>query len=112
MAGMTLKEARSILGIEHPADEREIKSHFRELAIKHHPDRGGDEKEFKKISEAYTTLITWGGKNIVAAEIESKIFGAMWNDWFESLSENEQQQVQDEIEKLADKDSESQSSTK
>ena len=34
----------------------EIKKAFSKLSLKHHPDRGGDAEEFKKINEAYSTL--------------------------------------------------------
>lgn len=45
------------LGIEKNASAEEIKSAYRKLAMKHHPDRGGNEKMFQKITEAYETLI-------------------------------------------------------
>lgn len=45
-----------ILGIDRNATQDEIKKAFRKLAHKHHPDKGGDEKEFAKISEAYQVL--------------------------------------------------------
>ena len=38
------------------ASDKEIKSAFRKLAQKYHPDAGGDEAKFKEISEAYETL--------------------------------------------------------
>lgn len=44
------------LGINKNASAKEIKTAFRKLAQKHHPDRGGKEAEFKKINEAYETL--------------------------------------------------------
>ena len=46
-----------ILGINKGASEEEIKKAFRKLAHKHHPDKkGGDEKKFKEINEAYSIL--------------------------------------------------------
>jgi len=45
-----------ILGISKDASSTEIKKAFRKKAIKEHPDRGGDEELFKKISEAYEVL--------------------------------------------------------
>lgn len=45
-----------ILGITRHASEEEIKRAFRTLAHKHHPDKGGDEKKFKEINEAYQVL--------------------------------------------------------
>ena len=45
-----------VLGVNETSTDDEIKKAFRKLSMKHHPDRGGDENEFKKINEAYQTL--------------------------------------------------------
>lgn len=45
-----------ILGVSRNATNEDIRKAFRKLAAKYHPDAGGDEKKFKEISEAYTTL--------------------------------------------------------
>lgn len=45
-----------ILGLEKNASADDIKKAYRTLANKHHPDKGGNEEEFKKIAEAYETL--------------------------------------------------------
>jgi DnaJ family protein A protein 2 len=37
------------LGVEKTADEKEIKKAYRKLAVKHHPDKGGDEHTFKEV---------------------------------------------------------------
>jgi DnaJ-class molecular chaperone len=44
------------LGVQRQADEDEIRQAYKKLALRHHPDRGGDEEEFKKIGEAYAVL--------------------------------------------------------
>ena len=44
------------LGLKRGASQEEIKKAYRSLAMKHHPDRGGDEKKFKDISAAYDIL--------------------------------------------------------
>lgn len=44
------------LGVEKTADAKEIKKAYRKLAVKHHPDKGGDEQKFKEISAAYEVL--------------------------------------------------------
>lgn len=44
------------LGVEKDADEKVIKKAYRKLAVKHHPDKGGDEQKFKEISAAYEVL--------------------------------------------------------
>jgi len=50
------KDYYKILGIERNATKEEIKKAFRKAAQIHHPDKGGDEKKFKEIGEAYAVL--------------------------------------------------------
>lgn len=46
-----------VLGVDkNHATEDVIKKAYKKLAMKHHPDRGGDPEHFKKISEAYSIL--------------------------------------------------------
>ena len=45
-----------VLGVDPKSSQGDIKKAFRKLSLKHHPDRGGDAEEFKKINEAYSTL--------------------------------------------------------
>ncbi|MCL1890490.1 MAG: J domain-containing protein [Coriobacteriia bacterium] len=52
----TDKNYYDILGVGSSASLDEIKKSFKKLARKHHPDAGGDEAQFKEISEAYDTL--------------------------------------------------------
>ena len=44
------------LGIKKGADSSEVKKAFMKLAKTHHPDKGGDAEEFKKIQRAYEVL--------------------------------------------------------
>ena len=54
---MANKNYYEILGIQKGASEADIKTAFRKLAQKYHPDKkGGDEAKFKEISEAYSVL--------------------------------------------------------
>ena len=45
-----------ILGVPKGASAQDIKTAYRKLAMEHHPDRGGDESHFQRISQAYDTL--------------------------------------------------------
>lgn len=38
------------------ASETDIKKAYRKMAVKHHPDKGGDEETFKAITRAYEVL--------------------------------------------------------
>ena len=44
------------LGLQPGASDEEIKKAYRKLAMKHHPDKGGDAEKFKEISSAYQEL--------------------------------------------------------
>merc|ERR1719412_2833025 len=44
------------LEAEKGASEPEIKKAYRKLAVKHHPDKGGDPEKFKEITRAYEVL--------------------------------------------------------
>ena len=51
-----MKDYYQILGVSKEASQEDIKKAYRKLAHKYHPDKGGDEKKFKEISEAYQIL--------------------------------------------------------
>lgn len=55
-----MKNYRAVLGLGNGAGADEIKGAFRKLAMKHHPDRGGDQEVFKSINEAYRELESSG----------------------------------------------------
>ena len=50
------KKYYDVLGVSKDATREEITKAYRKLALKHHPDRGGDAEEFKKINEANEIL--------------------------------------------------------
>ncbi len=53
---MAKRDYYEVLGIGKDASADEIKKAFRQAAVEHHPDRGGDETKFKEINEAYEVL--------------------------------------------------------
>lgn len=60
---LTSFEARRILGVGSSATQEEIKTAYRRLTSKHHPDKGGNADEFKKIKAAYEKLSSSGGSS-------------------------------------------------
>lgn len=46
-----------ILGVSTDSSSKEIKSAYRHLCMKHHPDKGGDERIFKKLTKAYQVML-------------------------------------------------------
>jgi molecular chaperone DnaJ len=57
---MSRRDYYEVLGVTRGAGEAELKSAFRKLAMKYHPDRNPDDKDaeirFKEINEAYQVL--------------------------------------------------------
>jgi molecular chaperone DnaJ len=60
MAAVTKRDYYEILGIDRSADDQTIKSAYRKLALKYHPDRNPNdaaaEEKFKEAAEAYSVL--------------------------------------------------------
>ena len=57
---MSKRDYYEVLGVGREADDKSLKSAFRKLAMKYHPDRNPDdpaaEQNFKEINEAYDAL--------------------------------------------------------
>lgn len=49
-------EALAVLGLREPVDFATIKRRYRELAMRHHPDRGGSDDRLQRINEAMAVL--------------------------------------------------------
>ena len=70
------------LGLEKNATKSEIKSSYRSLVKKHHPDAGGEKERFLAIQNAWETL----NDPIKKAEYDRKKFSSISS--FDSLNEN------------------------
>jgi len=85
VTGRTYKDYYQILGVPRTADEKEIKSAYRKLARKYHPDvNPGDksaEEKFKEIQEAYDVL----GDPAKRAQYDR--FGEQWKTYSRTASE-------------------------
>jgi DnaJ-domain-containing protein 1 len=51
------QQALGVLGLPPNATRQQIKRRYRALAKKHHPDRGGDQQEMRRIIAAYELLM-------------------------------------------------------
>lgn len=47
----------TVLGLSQGASETSVKTAWRQYAMKHHPDKGGDQEVFKKGLAAYSLLM-------------------------------------------------------
>ena len=87
-----------ILGVEETATQDEIKKVYRKLAKENHPDKGGDEDLFKKISVAYDTLGDENKRKQYDLERKNPFgqmgggFGQSFNDLFNSVFGQQRQQ--------------------
>lgn len=50
-------EKAEVLGVTYPFSENELKTAFRLLALKYHPDKGGTPEAFIQVKEAYDFLL-------------------------------------------------------
>ena len=72
-----MEDYYKILGVQSNSNPDDIKKAYRKLSLKHHPDRGGDASEFKKINEAYQTLGTPEKKRMYDMQKNNPLFGGM-----------------------------------
>lgn len=52
-----MNDPYQILGVNRDATEKEVRNKFKEYARKNHPDKGGNEKKYKKVKNAAKILI-------------------------------------------------------
>jgi molecular chaperone DnaJ len=81
----------SILGVGEEATQDEIKKAYRKLAKENHPDKGGDEELFKKISVAYDVVGDENKRKQYDIERKNPFagmgggYGQSFNDLFNSM---------------------------
>jgi len=76
---MNFKEACDILGIEQKHTVECVKKAYYKKALQLHPDKGGDEKEFKLLHEAYQRVLAMEGKEQWDV-IDDQDFGDIYGD--------------------------------
>jgi len=80
-----------VLGVDEKATQEDIKKAYRNLAKENHPDKGGDEEKFKKITEAYDTIGD-ANKRSQYDNQRSNPFGSNFADMFHSFNQQRQRQ--------------------
>eukprot|EP00747_Dinoflagellata_sp_TGD_P112405 gnl/TRDRNA2_/TRDRNA2_171460_c0_seq1.p1 gnl/TRDRNA2_/TRDRNA2_171460_c0~~gnl/TRDRNA2_/TRDRNA2_171460_c0_seq1.p1 ORF type:complete len:377 (+),score=66.56 gnl/TRDRNA2_/TRDRNA2_171460_c0_seq1:50-1180(+) len=64
-----------VLGVARSASKEEIRSAYRALALRHHPDKGGNMEAFQSIQEAYDTLSNDASRKKYDEELYHKHYG-------------------------------------
>lgn len=86
---MNIDNYYDILGVEENASQDDIKKKYRKLAKENHPDTGGNEEKFKKISTAYDVLGDDRKRQQYDQERKNPFSGsANFNDMFNSMFGN------------------------
>jgi len=88
---MNIDNFYDVLGVEENATQEDIKKKYRKLAKENHPDIGGDEELFKKISTAYDVLSD-DGKRREYDQQRRNPFGSSFNfnDIFGNMNNRQQ----------------------
>lgn len=81
-----------VLDLEGTINENQLKQKYRELALKHHPDVGGDTEQFKKINSSYellskiTPLVCSKSNVRQFEEIDTYLFGKIRRETWDSIN--------------------------
>lgn len=88
---MNIDNYYEILGVEENASQDDIKKKYRQLAKENHPDTGGSEELFKKISTAYDILGDEQKRQTYDQQRKNPYGGSFnFNDVFNSMFGNRQ----------------------
>ncbi|MFH1921474.1 MAG: J domain-containing protein [Planctomycetota bacterium] len=52
--------AARLLGLKHPCERSQVDSAYRQAAKEYHPDKGGSDRHFRLVTDAYTILTRQG----------------------------------------------------
>jgi DnaJ-class molecular chaperone len=93
-----IEEARKLLGLGEAATLKEIKSAYRRLAHRHHPDKrsgsdGAESETMKRLNRAYKLLMdyckdykyTFREEDVARTYPDDKYWESYKNKWFDSI---------------------------
>ncbi|TLX66831.1 MAG: J domain-containing protein [Thaumarchaeota archaeon] len=90
---MNTTDCYQILGVQKDASQKEIKSAYRRLSLKYHPDRNKDQKDsekFKQIIEAYQILRLEEKKKNKRSEIDiAYTYTEFWKQYDKKVNEEQ-----------------------
>ncbi|MBI1828817.1 MAG: J domain-containing protein [Thaumarchaeota archaeon] len=90
---MNTTDCYQILGVQKGASQKEIKSAYRRLSLKYHPDRNKSEKDgekFKRIIEAYQTLKLEEKKKSKRSEVDiANTYTEFWKQYDKKVNEEQ-----------------------
>lgn len=88
---MNTTDCYQILGVQKDASQKEIKSAYRRLSLKYHPDRNKDEKDaekFKQVIEAYQILRLEEKKKSKRSEVDiAYTYAEFWKQYDKKVNE-------------------------
>jgi DnaJ-class molecular chaperone len=82
-----------VLGIPPDSSEETVKKTYRKLAMKHHPDKGGDPEQFKRIQSAYDRITK--GEEEENQGPPTFPFGDMFANFFNGFQRQQEKQIHD-----------------
>lgn len=71
----------SLLNLDNNASVEDIKSAYRKMALKSHPDVGGNPKTFVELTEAKNTCLAWAQKNQKTMKTTLPLNQPSFNQW-------------------------------
>ena len=77
----------SILGLSNNATLEDVKKAYRSMALKCHPDRGGDPKKFQEIHSAYENIISGRASGRRPAKVSESYLNIDMRHFFDNFDE-------------------------